>query len=82
MQVSANETPIVFIGMPETNLNSYLYLGVTDKIVTLSEELVIGSHRWLPTTPNISQGSIFHCFHLTVVAPFTFELDPTLISKK
>ncbi len=68
MRVSSD--PLIFIEIPESSLPVFLYLGVTDKIITVDKERIPGCHRWLPTTPT-TQGS-----------PFTFEPDLTLATKK
>ncbi len=68
--LQVTQLALVYIGIPETNLPSLLYLGVTDRIVTVDMNRIPASHRWLPTTPNAQ------------VSPFTFEVDPLLATKK
>jgi hypothetical protein len=64
--IKISSSPILYIGIPITYLPSYLYLGVTDRIITVDRERIPASHRWLPTTANAQ------------LSPFTFELDPFL----
>lgn len=68
--LSVTNSPLIFIGVPETNLPSYINLGATDKIITVDDQQVAGAHRWAPTTPNEK------------ISPFTFELDPLMSSKR
>jgi WD40 repeat protein len=68
LQVASS--PLAYIGIPETNLPTLLYLGVTDRIITVDQERTPASHRWLPTTPNAQ------------ISPFTFEPDPLLSTKR
>ena len=69
-----NQDPVGFIGIPVSQLYSFIYSGSPDRVVTVSRSGVIGDHGWLGTSA--SSGSS------AMKTPFTFDLDPTLTSTK
>eukprot|EP01107_Rhizomastix_libera_P015255 TRINITY_DN5536_c0_g1_i1.p2 TRINITY_DN5536_c0_g1~~TRINITY_DN5536_c0_g1_i1.p2 ORF type:complete len:964 (+),score=216.54 TRINITY_DN5536_c0_g1_i1:3477-6368(+) len=80
--VQISSSPVVFIGTPSQNLmSSFLFLGDTEPLVTVSGDLKIGFHSWNPAV-SVNSGSILESDEQgkddaqASAPPFLFVSDP------
>eukprot|EP01135_Chromosphaera_perkinsii_P000159 Nk52_evm55s32 gene=Nk52_evmTU55s32 len=74
IQVYENHDPVCFIGIPESQLFSFIYNGTPDRVITVSRAGVIGEHGWLATSASSTSDAS--------KPPFQFDRDPSLASTK
>ncbi|XP_013384976.1 neurobeachin-like protein 1 [Lingula anatina] len=64
VKVSEEDDPLIFVSVPRNQARSFIQHGTPDKMVTVSEQGILGLHEWLPYDKSISNY-------------FTFEKDRT-----
>ncbi|XP_038073345.1 neurobeachin-like protein 1 isoform X2 [Patiria miniata] len=70
VEVSTSDSdPLVYVNVPRSQPKSFIYQGMPDAMVTVTEKGTLGSHGWLPYDKSISNY-------------FTFERDSSLINAK
>eukprot|EP00057_Strongylocentrotus_purpuratus_P026068 XP_011680542.1 PREDICTED: neurobeachin-like protein 1 isoform X2 [Strongylocentrotus purpuratus] len=66
---TADNDPLVYVRVPKSQTKSFIYQGMPDTMVTVTQKGVVGTHSWLPYDKSISNY-------------FTFDRDSTLLSSK
>ncbi|KAM8934102.1 neurobeachin-like protein 1 [Pelodytes ibericus] len=66
--VCSDEVPVIKATVPKSQLRSFMSQGSPEQLVTLSQNLIIGTHGWLPYNKNNSN--------------FTFNKDQTVTIPK
>uniref|UniRef100_A0A8C5N2A9 Neurobeachin like 1 n=1 Tax=Leptobrachium leishanense TaxID=445787 RepID=A0A8C5N2A9_9ANUR len=66
--VTTDDVSVVKAIVPKTQLRSFMSQGSPEQLVTISQNLVLGTHGWLPYNKNISN--------------FTFNKDQTVTNPK
>ncbi|XP_071791552.1 neurobeachin-like protein 1 [Asterias amurensis] len=70
VEVSTSDSdPLVYVNVPRSQPKSFIYQGMPDIMVTVTEKGTVGAHGWLPYDKSISNY-------------FTFEKDSSLINAK
>ncbi|XP_022079256.1 neurobeachin-like protein 1 [Acanthaster planci] len=70
VEVSTSDSdPLVYVHVPRSQPKSFIYQGMPDAMVTVTEKGTLGSHGWLPYDKSISNY-------------FTFDRDSSLINAK
>ncbi|XP_072180695.1 neurobeachin-like protein 1 [Diadema setosum] len=61
--------PLVYVRVPKSQAKSFIYQGMPDTMVTVTQRGVVGTHSWLP-------------YDRHILNYFTFDRDSTLLSPK